>query len=617
MWLTAAFVPTSTEVDTRHFLWDANQNKLSRIDERDDPGNTNLRRYDYTYDPANRLLTSTFYPTGDTPPSPQVSYELEGVHNRTRVTDTVSSDEDGRYYLLDGVPDPADFQVNQYTLTTRNAQMYDANGNLTTIQPLCDADLNLDGIVDVLDFSTFLHNFGHCDPSFTWQDGNLDGDPNGCVNVYDFAIFSRSMGNVCYPDEISYDYRNQMVRYVDDAGGEDEATHAYRYDCFGRRLGKKLDTANSTAEQRYYYGGQAFWQLCEVRTYPDAASAPEDFTLDGTFVHGPQFIDEVVQYVPGSPGPSEPTAVYYHQDDLFNVVALSDENGQVFERYEYGDYGAPMDESMAQLTSTYPAVPFLFNGRFYDFEIHQDDDGESGWYQYRTREMDPGTGRFTIRDGLGAWGDAANFGSALAFVASAPAARIDPYGLIPMDAPWWPNPSEYWKREQERQQKRREELKHSGLNQMVPVEEQWRTQDDLSQPGRRTVVDWSDLFDQIMNSPPSSTGYCLVSCHGNRKGPHTGDSYLDDYLISCQGRKLDDIRRALKKKCPRGIIIFACNTDVGRDPSEDLIWKDIRKKLGVDVARCQDQFYCPFYLPPQPFWTIYPEWHDPASLYWN
>jgi hypothetical protein len=57
-------------------------------------------------------------------------------------------------------------------------------------------------------------------------------------------------------------------------------------------------------------------------------------TLQGTYVYG-NYIDEVLTLRRG-------TADYYHHsDDQWNTVALTDDAGDVVERYEYGDYGLP------------------------------------------------------------------------------------------------------------------------------------------------------------------------------------------------------------------------------------------------------------------------------------
>jgi RHS repeat-associated protein len=62
----------------------------------------------------------------------------------------------------------------------------------------------------------------------------------------------------------------------------------------------------------------------------------------------------------------------------------------------------------------------LFTGREYD--------PETGWYYYRTRYLDPVAGRFTTRDTIGIWGDAANLGNGYAYAANNPWSSVDPMG---------------------------------------------------------------------------------------------------------------------------------------------------------------------------------------------
>jgi len=63
----------------------------------------------------------------------------------------------------------------------------------------------------------------------------------------------------------------------------------------------------------------------------------------------------------------------------------------------------------------------MFNGRPYD--------SETGLYYYRTRYLDPRTGRFTTRDRLGIWGDPQNLGNGYTYVNNNPWTLLDPYGL--------------------------------------------------------------------------------------------------------------------------------------------------------------------------------------------
>jgi RHS repeat-associated protein len=141
---------------------------------------------------------------------------------------------------------------------------------------------------------------------------------------------------------------------------------------------------------------------------------------------------------PGGTGVS-PVDYYYHTDDLYNVMAVTDGAGQVVERYEYDDYGTPMVMDAAgnalalsdgtALTSSPIANPYLFTGRRYD--------PETAWYHYRTRYMDPNAGRFTTRDTIGIWGDPWEFGNGYAFVGNDPFSWLDPFGLS-SDLPNYP-----------------------------------------------------------------------------------------------------------------------------------------------------------------------------------
>ena len=50
---------------------------------------------------------------------------------------------------------------------------------------------------------------------------------------------------------------------------------------------------------------------------------------------------------------------YYHTDDLYNVMALTDGVGDVVERYEYSDYGQP---TITDAEGCDVSCPFNVNG---------------------------------------------------------------------------------------------------------------------------------------------------------------------------------------------------------------------------------------------------------------
>jgi RHS repeat-associated protein len=93
---------------------------------------------------------------------------------------------------------------------------------------------------------------------------------------------------------------------------------------------------------------------------------------------------------------------------------VTDDTGALVERYRYDDFGTP------NITSSV-GNPYMWNGRRFD--------PETGLYYYRTRYLEPRTGRFTSRDVIGLWGDPGNLGNGLAYVGNDPWSNVDPYGL--------------------------------------------------------------------------------------------------------------------------------------------------------------------------------------------
>lgn len=377
-------------IDDRTFTWDKMYNKTQRNDLR--VGGPELT-HDYTYDNLYRLVHTTATDGGggivrDT------DYDLDGVGNRLEV---IGTPHPGLYTMDDTMPDPADRQMNQYTSTSFDARLYDANGNLV--------------------------------------------ERTGLATM-------------------KYDYRNQMVEYVDVGLGQ---RHTYSYDALGRRIARVVDADGAADETRYFYDTI---RVCEEQDGNAATTA--------TYVYG-LYIDEVLNMQRGG------SDFYYHTDDLFSVMALTDGAGDVVERHEYGDYGqllavsaglcdpdCPFDVNgdgqvgpfdLANLLACWGPVaagpcqcldidnsgevgpfdlasllaswgpcgdptttgnPYLFTGRRFD--------PETGWHYYRSRYLDSDAGRFTVRDFLGMWYDEGNTGNAYSYVGNRPATYVDPLG---------------------------------------------------------------------------------------------------------------------------------------------------------------------------------------------
>jgi RHS repeat-associated protein len=215
-----------------------------------------------------------------------------------------------------------------------------------------------------------------------------------------------------------YDYRDRMVESRDAAGN----VTSYSYDALGRRIAK----VTGLSELHYYYDD---WNVCEERDASD--------TVVATYVHGPAQND-VVEMIRGG------NLYFFFADDLGSIRALTDASGNVVERYEYADFGEP--EVLDAAGNPLPASmqvgnPYLFTGQRYD--------PETGWYECRTRYLDPRSGRFVTRDTIGLWGDESALGNGYTYAANNPQSLVDPLGTWPhfgtvvgaiVPAPW-PGPT--------------------------------------------------------------------------------------------------------------------------------------------------------------------------------
>jgi len=89
----------------------------------------------------------------------------------------------------------------------------------------------------------------------------------------------------------------------------------------------------------------------------------------------------------------EPRTFYYQQDHEGSVTHLTDENGNVIEKYRYDVFGAPTildPDGVTVRTASIVSNRFLFTGREYNALF--------GFYEYRARAYHPGLGRFMSED---------------------------------------------------------------------------------------------------------------------------------------------------------------------------------------------------------------------------
>ena len=194
-----------TILDDRTFTWDRMGNKTSRSDIRS--GGPQLT-HTYSYDSVYRLI-HTVVTDADANVSRDTQYDLDGVGNRTTVTENQSPET---YTMDNSTPDPADFQLNQYTTTPLDTRNYDLNGNLISTIP---------------------------------EDEN-------------------NVGGASRRRLITYDYRNQMTQHEDQ---DTNIISTYAYDALGRRISKEIAENSQPSTVNFFY---ADWQVCEEQNETNA-----------------------------------------------------------------------------------------------------------------------------------------------------------------------------------------------------------------------------------------------------------------------------------------------------------------------------------------------------------
>ena len=210
-----------------------------------------------------------------------------------------------------------------------------------------------------------------------------------------------------------YDYAGRLVQY----GGALDLRRDYcAYDALGRRI-KTWSSHILGQPGEYYYSGD---QLVS------------EFNLAGqaffrSFVYSGAYIDEPLSMRQSPEGDD----LYMHADANYSVSVLSASDGSALYRYAYGDFGEvgiTNEQAVPPVVVPRSPNPFLFTGRWYD--------DFPGLYDYRTRRYDPAIGRFTSRDTIGLWGDAANLGNPNTYVGNNPWSGVDPYGLYNETLGW-------------------------------------------------------------------------------------------------------------------------------------------------------------------------------------
>ena len=311
------------------------------------------------------------------------------ANGRNNVFKCNQSETDCEDFQLDGV----------HNIRASRENQIDVSWTVDGFNRLTQKSLNNESITYTYDFNNNL----------VYEDFNGSNPPE-IVYTYDKLNRLTSVTNSDYLIEYSYDpfnRRTEKTVYYTENSDTYERTHKYAYDGWDIiseeiKTVRTSDTPNTVTS----------WQL---RRYVD----------QGTDNH--IIMDTVLCSDDGngncSPNESTLQRIWFHKDERGNIIAISDGNGTIYERYRYRVYGEH-EVLNADFTpkSTAAVSPFLWGGSLYE--------PETNLYWMRNRYYHIDMHRFINQDPIGIWGDANNLGNGFAYVAGMVIEASDPTGLI-------------------------------------------------------------------------------------------------------------------------------------------------------------------------------------------
>ena len=202
---------------------------------------------------------------------------------------------------------------------------------------------------------------------------------------------------------LSWDFENKLIGGDIDGDGTNDVT--YTWDALQRRVAR-TDAVRTTV---YVQNGQQ-----TVADYVQGQSATGGKGY--RYVYG-DYIDEPLVRL----NTANNTRLYYHRNQQYSIIAMTNTAGSEIERYDYDAYG-----EVTRLRGNGTAPTTDYSSR-YTYTGREWDEGLD-LYHYRARMYDPATGRFCSRDPIGFWG---SMWSLYEFLNSNPSRWLDSLGLCP------------------------------------------------------------------------------------------------------------------------------------------------------------------------------------------
>ncbi len=380
------------------------------------------------YDARSRLTQLT-YPNGSIVQRTYTTRsQLHTVRYLGTIVDTRTYDDGGRLntstYANGAV---VSFAYRNDNLPTSIATTHAGSPNIGTYSYTWDANKNktgetITGTMSGFGFSTGATGYDDEDRLQTWNRtngtmnqawtlsavGNWDAFTSAGStwnrthsNAHEFTGFTgASTGTLAYdvkgnqtsrPATLSapalnldWNFDNQL-RGADTNGSAGSLEVTFEYDALGRRVARSHSSGNVV----YVHAGQ--------QVIADYARGAVTSSPTYRYVYA-DYVDEPILRHTGTTTTLPTTgdnALYYHRNQQYSIVGLTNAAGTLVERYSYTAYGTLgiYDASgTVRTTSTY-ANRYTYTGREWDADLRL--------YHFRARWYDPATGGFISRDPLG------------------------------------------------------------------------------------------------------------------------------------------------------------------------------------------------------------------------
>jgi YD repeat-containing protein len=304
-------------VDQRISLYDRNQNKIARSMTAPWSSGGTLVTNSYSYDAIDRLTHSR--KKNGTFIAADYIYVYDANGNRLQVT---NNGVEEAYTMDPTMPDPADFQMNQYTDTPFGSEFHDAQGNRVSRSKNAQS-------------TGYKYNYD----SRLVQVERTDAEgATTIVSTYSYDPLGRRINKTVFPGG---GLPPVATTFVYDDGKDD--------DCDGTPDDDVLEV----------YKGAAVSSVSVLAGGSGGGAAAASYAAAGRMLSSP------VAFLNGAG-----EMLYTQCDERGNMLALTDAAGNVVERYDYGDFGAPLffDAAGAPRVGSSVSNDVLFAGMRWDEE---------------------------------------------------------------------------------------------------------------------------------------------------------------------------------------------------------------------------------------------------------